>query len=429
MKPWPQQLMLALEKLYALGNYDFCPGANRYVAWFKQPVGWFLVAGIASATAGLCVAPQAWWVCLVVLVVLAMGVIWPWLSMRGLSATLTFDRRRCHEGGEVRATLAITNRWPWPVWGLMVPADSWGTYDEADAPLTSLAQVPAWAESHFEFTLMPPRRGVYPVEPPRLTTGFPFGIWSAQKGIRCKQALVVWPQCVPCKAVPQWQGQPSATSGALVDRAGHDGDLLSARPYVQGDSLRRVHWIHTARRDSLIVCERQMASQSQIVLVLDPIAFGPDCSQETCDWGLRVMAGLCRDYHLKSYALSMELNGQRVRVPTHSAGLRSAFDRLARYQPQFPKTAAEAHSTGVRASGYGMTLWITTSAGCDSVRSAVARQSGKRAVQLLVLDASSPDSEIRLSQIDACGMRTERLSQRSELTNDAGSLALKPGVL
>ena len=37
-------------------NHDFCPWANRYVYWLKQPIGWFILAAAAALAIGLSVA-------------------------------------------------------------------------------------------------------------------------------------------------------------------------------------------------------------------------------------------------------------------------------------------------------------------------------------------------------------------------------------
>jgi uncharacterized protein (DUF58 family) len=144
-----------------------------------------------------------------------------------------------------------------------------------------------------------------------------------------------------------------------VDRPGLDGDLLSARPYVQGDSLRRVHWAHTARRDTLIVCERQSTTRRSVLVVLDPSAFrgGTKEENELCDWGLRVVASLCREFHGHACELSCELGGQRIPIAATAAALHRLFDQLARYQPATPFDLDADFSP---TSAGQLTLFVTT---------------------------------------------------------------------
>ena len=50
----------SFRRLAAIGNHDFCPWANRYVYWLKQPIGWLVVAAAAAALTALFLEPQAW---------------------------------------------------------------------------------------------------------------------------------------------------------------------------------------------------------------------------------------------------------------------------------------------------------------------------------------------------------------------------------
>lgn len=351
----------------SVGNHDFCPWANKYVYWLKQPIGWFVLAAIASAAIGLFAVPQGWFVCGVVVLVTALGVAWPWLAMRGLTAEIEFERRRCHEHDSAQVTLVVTNRWPWPVWGLLVER---GFFDkegenECDTATTALASVAGWSKTQFVFEYVPPRRGVYPLQAPVLGTGFPFGLWQIHRPITLKEQLIAWPRGIDLKSVPLLEGERLSAVGAFVDRAGSDGDILAARHYREGDSLRRIHWAQTARRDRLIVCERQSASRLTIVVTLDPWAFSEQTlpQRNLLDWGLRTVSSLCREFHGHACELSCELNGERYAVPAINGAIQHIYDRLARYTP-LPKSqkANLPLTVGDRAQ---MTLFVTTLAGWE----------------------------------------------------------------
>ena len=384
-----EKLGSALERLAAIGNYDFCPWLNRYVYWLKQPIGWFAAAALAAGLTGAFVASQAWVVCAAVLIVMALGTAWPWLAMRGLTAELAFDRRRRHELDAVTVSLTVVNRWPWPVWGLLVergffdaPEQDGHSQEEA---ATALARIAAWSKSRFEFTYHPPRRGVFPHQPPVLATGFPFGIWTATQPISVAQQLIAWPRCAALRSLPALAGERLAAAGSFVDRAGHDGDILAARPYVQGDSPRRVHWVHTARRDTLIVCERQTASRRSVLVVLDRRAFEAEANgQDAWDWSLRVVASLCREFHRHACDVTCELNGQRFVAPPSTVGLHRLFDRLAAFQPEAATSSDEEPSRADASDA--LTIFVTSAARWRDAR----KERGWRrraSVRAVVLDA------------------------------------------
>jgi uncharacterized protein (DUF58 family) len=321
----------------AVGHYDFCPWANRYVYWLKQPIGWFVAGALAALLVALFVAPQGWFVFGTLAAVMVLGVAWPWISMHGLSAKLVFDRGRCRETEAVRVRLSIRNRWPWPAWGLVVERGFFESADDFGIPqaVTALARVPGWSQSEYVFTFRPERRGVYPQESPVLATGFPFGIWSRSRAIRTQGELIVWPQTVPLTSVPAVGGERLTVAGCPVDRAGDDGDILAARFYREGDSLRRIHWAQTARRDVLVVCERQTTARRRVVVVLDGAAFAGPARQDgwRLDWAVRVFASLCRELHAHHCDVECRLDGQSCLLEPGPSGMRRLLDRLAKYQP------------------------------------------------------------------------------------------------
>ncbi len=324
------------QKFVEIGHYDFCPWANRYVYWLKQPIGWFLLAAIASAAIGALAVPQGWFVCGIVTAVTLLGIAWPSFSMRGLQGELCFSRRRCYELDSVVTTVTITNRWPWPVWGLMVDGgfDEEGNDDQC-VPSSALARVQGWSQTSFEFPLRPQRRGIYPLRPPQISTGFPFGMWTVRRPVSVSEELIVWPRCADLKSLPLFDGDQHYSGGVYSDRAGSDGDLLTARHYRVGDSLRRIHWSHTARRDRLIVCDRQSACRKSVALFLNSAHFATETISDSqfLDWAVRVVASLTREFRDQGWETRCWLDGEWLVVDSSTRSIQRLFDKLARLQP------------------------------------------------------------------------------------------------
>ena len=213
----------ALRRAQATANHDFCPWANRYVYWLKQPIGWFVIAAAASLLIGLTFAPQGIVMFAAIMVFMLMGVLWPWIEMRGLACRLRFVKARLREGESVQIRLDIVNRWPWPVRGLAVER---GFFAEArgddNATAVALARVPGWSRSSYYWSFQPPRRGVYPAKRPVLATGFPFGIWHARREIEVIGELIVWPQTIRLDSVPPVSGQDFTVAGMLSNHTGNE---------------------------------------------------------------------------------------------------------------------------------------------------------------------------------------------------------------
>ena len=71
-------------------NHDFCPWANKYVYWLKKPMGILIVAAIAAFLCGLFVTPQGLVISAAIMATLALGIVWPWIGLLGLSCELRF---------------------------------------------------------------------------------------------------------------------------------------------------------------------------------------------------------------------------------------------------------------------------------------------------------------------------------------------------
>ncbi|MFO0261639.1 MAG: hypothetical protein ACK53V_08435, partial [Planctomycetota bacterium] len=146
-----KRLKLLGKSLLAAGSHDFCPGLNRYVYWLKQPIGWFVLAAMASLLVAVVLGPQGWVLFAGIVAVTLLGVLWPALAMRGLSAELTFDRRRATEQQPVRVKLTVSNRWPLPIWGLALDRGFAASSDRTGRPVIALGCVRPWSTAEFEW--------------------------------------------------------------------------------------------------------------------------------------------------------------------------------------------------------------------------------------------------------------------------------------
>jgi uncharacterized protein (DUF58 family) len=359
----PDQPSLA-SRLDGVLHHDFCPWANRYVYWLKQPIGWFVVAAAMSLIVGVFLGAQGFVLCAAIVGVIALGVVWPWLAIRSVRVALRFDRRRTHEGESVAVELQVSNRLPWPIWGLAIEegflaAEQPG--DERDALAVALARVPGWSVNEYRWEYVPECRGVYPTKIPQVTCGFPFGIWTARRPVSSHGELIVWPRTVRLCAMPPLSGRELSVASLVSRRIGHEGDVLGVRPFRQGDSLRMMHWAQTARHDQLIVCERQATARQAVrVLVDTDLAshFGTGTAH-SLEWCIRIAASLCQGFVEHLVPVELEIGPRRHRIIPGEAGLRGGLDLLARYQAQATTAAnvaadrsdAAVHGTCCRRKG------------------------------------------------------------------------------
>lgn len=332
-----QKLRIVSRSLLAAGNHDFCPSLNCYFYWLKQPIGWFVIAAVASLLVAIMLGPQGWVLFAGIVSVTLLGVLWPALAMRGLSAELTFDRRRVTEQQVVRVKLTVANRWPLPIWGLSLDRGFSSSCDRSGRPVIALGCVRPWSTAEFEWEYTPEARGVLPVAQPILSNGFPFGIWQAERVVQVPVKLLVWPRTFTLDGIPEISGNRFAVTGMLQPKSGQDGEFIGIRPYRQGDSLRHIHWAQTARQDELIVCERQTHCRRSVRIELDPatIVGESEASWETSrEWLFRVSASLCKAFHSHRFQIACQLGDELIELPESALDIKPILDRMAMWKSQ-----------------------------------------------------------------------------------------------
>lgn len=250
---------------------DFCPGANRFVYWLKEPVGWFVLAIAFSVLIGLYVAPIGWTLAASLSAVIGVGMAWPAIAVRAVTCSLRPDQPHVHEEQACELHLAVRNRLPLPVWGLAVEGfldrRSAGL-DQRQVPTVALAFVRAWATSTYRFSVRPELRGRYPDGDAQLTCSFPFGIWTARQKLRAVSPVTVWPKVFPIAGQTAMSGRQAADHGE-GHRSGRTGDFVGLREFRRGDCLRQVNWTATARSGDLIVTERSGPQCPSVEVIVD----------------------------------------------------------------------------------------------------------------------------------------------------------------
>ena len=346
-------------------NRDFCPWANRWVYWLKRPLWGMLLATGLSLVCGIFLKTEALVITAILVLIVGVGVSFPWMAMRGIDVHLTFDIRRSRAGQPVLVRLRVRNRWPWPVWGLSV-VRGFAVQDAMDtAEGVSLARVHGWSTAEYSWPFVPQIRGKYPLTAPEVETGFPFGLYRATRRATVDGYVVVWPKTVMLSGLPD-AAETRPSDEQLADRrVGDFGDMLGTRLFRQGDSLRRVHWAQTARQQELIVCEQQAPATTVVRVTLDlDRASHPHCNSaehyrnDSVEQAVQVAASVCESLHRQHCRVELVLHDQLLVAGESATGYHRMMDCLAQ------ATLADTTPTRNRrraASDFGIA--VTTSAG------------------------------------------------------------------
>lgn len=154
------------------------------------------------------------------------------------------------------------------VLGLFGPEDLHGHSGSA-----VIAGLEAHSEQLWRARTVCTRRGRYALGPTELHGGDPFGLFRIRRVLPISRHLVVLPAVFPIHSFPIPTGR--LPGGEALRRRTHQvtPNAYGVRDYVPGDSLNRIHWRSTAKRDRLIVKEFEFDPLADIWLVLDASAF------------------------------------------------------------------------------------------------------------------------------------------------------------
>lgn len=293
------------------------------------------VITVLTSLCGWLVAPQVYLLSAASFCVLVVGVVYPWLAIRAIECRLSFPNAYVREGESALPTLTVQNKWPIPIWGLAIQDRFYLAEASEQAVMVSLAHVPLWSRTNFQWSFTPLRRGVYPRSATYVTCAFPFGLWVARKQVVVEGKLLVRPCYVDVSEL-QRMTRATESSGELVNAfRGASSDCGGIRVYQPGDGIRDVHWKATARANELMVKERPSSSANQLRVVLSVEgSTNRICSaqRDICfDTAVRIVAGFCQASSQAGLSIKLVLGQTSIQVAT-PLGIRQAMDALATVQ-------------------------------------------------------------------------------------------------
>ncbi len=112
-------------------------------------------------------------------------------------------------------------------------------------------------------------RGVLTVGPLRITGSDPFGLARRLRTVGATTAVTVVPALIDLPPISGFAGAAGGILHTTTEQLGQGADNLVARPYLPGDSMRRIHWRATAHRDELMVRQEEQEATPEATVVLD----------------------------------------------------------------------------------------------------------------------------------------------------------------
>lgn len=317
-----------------IATREFSPQhAHRIRRLLYHPLNVFVAAGLASFVCGLFLNAQGFMLCGALLSVVALGVFLPWLQLKGLQARLSYAQEKASEGDIVEICLTLRNRMPWGARGVFF---CHAATNDIHPDRVAIDVIPARHTVDCRWDFSPPSRGVYPVTPQRLATGFPFGLCEFGNTVPVERALTVWPKVYPVGPMPPVSGENRIEGNVSRAKVGTNGDVMGVRPYRRGDSPRRIHWGQSARQDRLIVCEIESNSRPVIQLILDtdPQVHSGVGRDSTLEWAIRIVGSFAQGWLDHGAQVGVSWAHQEISPASGRSQAIKILDALAAISPE-----------------------------------------------------------------------------------------------
>lgn len=185
------------------------------------------------------------------------------------------------------------------------------------------------------------RRGVFTLGSWEVRTGDPFGLFLVRHQMLETQEILVYPPLavLPETLIPH-RGKQGDHRPLRLPLQADTVDGMSVREYVYGDSLRRIHWPTTARKETPYVKVFEPESVSRIWLLpdLDPevqLGDGEDSTEETI---ILLAASLAARLLRDRFHVGVFLGGEEPVVALPDRGLSTLWKLLELLAPCHPVT-------------------------------------------------------------------------------------------
>jgi len=132
-----------------------------------------------------------------------------------------------------------------------------------------IAPLTVGESAHATYRLPTNRRGIVSIGPLTVEVSDPLRLARAVTVAAPETDLTVLPVVEPLPEARMGDASRRRELGARSVGHQRGDEFASLRPYVQGDDLRQVHWLASARHDDLVVREDEPLRDAHLQLVLD----------------------------------------------------------------------------------------------------------------------------------------------------------------
>jgi uncharacterized protein (DUF58 family) len=214
-------------------------------------------------------------------------------------------------------------------------------------------------------------RGRYRFGLLRLSTRFPFGLFSRTISVGEPETLVVLPRLG--RLTRGWAARRQeafAGTDRRRRRAGLEGDFYGVREWHSGDGRRLIHWRSSARLGRLVVRQFEQPRSRDVAIVLDlwrPGLHSPEQLENVelaVSFAATVLTDLCRRSG-SNVCLGIAAAPDCIGGPASSATLQGLMEQLALVQPQAADALPSLLATTLRRIAVGTEVVVVSTRPVD----------------------------------------------------------------
>ncbi len=152
-----------------------------------------------------------------------------------------------------------------------------------------------------------PRRGLYTMVPIKVTTRFPFGLFTKGMEAAAGEHALVFPHLAPADAGDlDSRGREGET---IRTQSGQGSEPFSITDFHPGDNPRHIHWKSTAKRGKLM---RREFTKEQEPAVSIRVAASPADTDDVLEEKIERAAGLSARYTADGFSVAVECGSAAV---------------------------------------------------------------------------------------------------------------------
>jgi uncharacterized protein (DUF58 family) len=235
-------------------------------------------------------------------------------------------------------------------------------------------------------------RGVFPLGPTVLNSGDLFGLFPVRKVYQNQDSLLVYPIMFEVQSFPNPPGLLPGGEALRRRTPQITSNAAGVRDYAPGDSLNRIHWVSTARRNRLIVKEFELDPLAEVWIFIDAARsvhaalpqpqreydpqdmwrprFKFELAPSTMEYSASIAASLARYYLGNGRSVGLVSAGQTLRVlPSDRGGrqLSKILEALALVRPEGAIPLSGLIEAQARHLPRGSTVVVVTPSAADEV--------------------------------------------------------------